>query len=97
MLNAVLEKPRLNAYSDQWGRNAYRRPPLAERFHYCGYDILPKRQGSNWCAGIYPTRSDLPLLPRSTLDILRPHMQDVVDEANRATDRALERVPAKVA
>jgi hypothetical protein len=68
---------------------------MAERFHYRGYDILPKRQWSNWCVGIYPTRAELPLLPRSTLDILRPHIQDAVDEAKRAIDRALE--PAKVA
>jgi hypothetical protein len=70
---------------------------MAERFHYRGYDIMPKHHWSSWCVGIFPTRSDLPLLPRSTLDILRSHLQDAVDEAKRAIDRALEDLPAKVA
>ena len=70
---------------------------MAERFYYRGYDILPKRQWPNWCVGIYPTRAELPFLPRSTLDILRPHLRDVIDEAKRSIDRALEGVPAKVA
>jgi hypothetical protein len=70
---------------------------MSERFHYCGYDIMPKRQWSSWCVGIYPTRADLPLLPRSTLDILRPDAKDAVDEAKLAIDRALENSPAKVA
>ena len=70
---------------------------MAERFHYRGYDILPMRQWSNWCVSIYPTRAELPFLPRSTLDILRPHIQDAVDEAKRSIDRALEAAPAKVA
>ena len=72
-------------------------PPMAQRSQYRGYDVLPKRQWSSWCVGIYPTRPDLPLLPRSTLDILRPHVQDAVDEVKRAIDRALEKLPAKVA
>jgi hypothetical protein len=66
---------------------------MAERFQYRGYDILPKRQWANWCVGIYPIRADLPLLLRSTLDILRPHLQDVVGEAKRTIDRALEALP----
>ena len=32
-----------------------------------------------------------------TLDILRPHLQDAIDEAKQAIDRALEELPAKVA
>jgi hypothetical protein len=68
-----------------------------ERSHYRGYDILPQRQWSSWCVGIYPTRADLPLLNLSTLDILRPHKQDVIDAAKQAIDGALEFIPAKVA
>jgi hypothetical protein len=63
-----------------------------EHCHYRGYDILPKRQWSSWCVGIYPTRADLPLLPRSVLHILASHKQDALDEAKKTIDRALERV-----
>jgi hypothetical protein len=28
--------------------------------HYRGYDIVPTRQWSSWCVGVYPTRADLP-------------------------------------
>jgi len=70
---------------------------MEKRSHYRGYDISPKRQWSSWCVGIYPTRADLPFLTRSTLDILRPQVQDAVDEAKRAIDRALEPLTTKVA
>ncbi len=70
---------------------------MAERFHYRGYDILPMRQWSNWCVSIYPTRAELPFLPRSTLDILRPQVEDALGEAKNAIDRVLEDLPAKVA
>ena len=51
----------------------------------------------NWCVSIYPTHAELPFVSRSTLDILRPHLQDAIDEAKQAIDRALEDLPAKVA
>ncbi len=70
---------------------------MAERFHYRGYDILPMRQWSNWCVSIYPTRAELPFLPRSTLDILRPQVEDALGEAKNAIDQVLEDLPAKVA
>ena len=71
---------------------------MAERFPYRGYDILPSRQWSNWCVSIYPTHPELPFVSRSTLDILRPHLQDAINEAKIAIDRALEdNLPAKVA
>jgi hypothetical protein len=31
---------------------------------YRGYDIVPTRQWSSWCVGVYPTRADLPLFSR---------------------------------
>jgi hypothetical protein len=66
---------------------------MSKHWCYRGYDILPKRHWSSWCVGIYRTRADLPLLPRSTLDILRPHVQDAVAGAKHAVDRALEDLP----
>ena len=41
-----------------------------ETRRYRGYDIVPMRQWSQWCVGIYPTRADLPILTRSTLSNL---------------------------
>ena len=41
-----------------------------EHSRYRGYKIRLQRQWSSWCAGIYPTRADLPLLARSILDTL---------------------------
>ena len=39
-------------------------------FQYRGYEIVPRRQWSQWCVSVYPTRSDLPILSRSTLNTL---------------------------
>jgi hypothetical protein len=61
-----------------------------ETCHYRGYDILPERHWSSWCVDIYPTRSDLPLLPRSTLDTLAPRKKEALDEAKQTIDRALD-------
>ena len=33
---------------------------MATTRQYRGYDIVPMRQWSQWCVGIYPTRADLP-------------------------------------
>jgi hypothetical protein len=62
-----------------------------ETCHYRGYDILPQRQWSSWCVGIYPTRADLPLLPRSTLQTLASRKQDALAEARETIDRVLLR------
>ena len=43
---------------------------MATTRQYRGYDIVPMRQWSQWCVGIYPTRADLPILARSTLSNL---------------------------
>ena len=63
-----------------------------ERRHYRGYEIVPQRQWSSWCAGIYPTRPDLPLLPRSTLENLAGRKEDAVVEAKQAIDQILEQL-----
>ena len=59
---------------------------------YRGYDIVPKRQWSSWCVGVYPTRADLPLLTRSTLRTLASRKEDAVAEAKQSIDRVLSRL-----
>jgi hypothetical protein len=56
---------------------------------YRGYDIVPRRQWSQWCVSVYPTRSDLPILSRSTLRSLTPRKEEAVREARKRIDRAL--------
>jgi hypothetical protein len=60
-----------------------------ETRRYRGYDIVPKRQWSSWCVGVYPTRADLPLMSRSTLRTLAPRKEDAVAEAKQSIDRIL--------
>jgi hypothetical protein len=70
-----------------------------DRCHYRGYDIVPQWQWSSWCAGIYPTRADLPLLPRSTLETLAEQKEEALAEAMRAIDQILAQlgyVPASI-
>jgi hypothetical protein len=61
----------------------------AQISQYRGYDIIPTRQWSSWCAGIYPTRADLPILPRSTLSVLVSRKADAIAEAKRTIDQIL--------
>ena len=56
---------------------------------YRGYDIVPRRQWSQWCVSVYPTRSDLPILSRSTLRSLAPRKEEAVEEARKRIDRVL--------
>ena len=60
-----------------------------DRLHYRGYEIVPQRQWSSWCTGIYPTRADLPLLPRSTLETLAGRKEEAIAEARQAIDQIL--------
>jgi hypothetical protein len=60
-----------------------------DRCHYRGYEIIPQWQWSSWCAGIYPTRADLPLVPRSTLETLTEQKDEALAEARRAIDQIL--------
>jgi hypothetical protein len=59
---------------------------------YRGYDIVPMRQWSQWCVGIYPTSADLPILARSTLSTMSPKKEVAVEEAKQKIDRILERL-----
>jgi hypothetical protein len=63
----------------------------AETYQYRGYDIVPMRQWSSWCTAIYPTRSDLPILPRSTLSTLALRKEDALTEAKQSIDQLLAR------
>ena len=67
------------------------RPQIAttETWQYRGYDIVPIRQWSQWCVGMYPTRADLPMLTRSTLSTLAARKEDAVAEAKQKIDRIL--------
>jgi hypothetical protein len=59
---------------------------------YRGYEIVPMRQWSQWCVGIYPTRSDLPILARSTLSTLAPRKEVAVEEAKQKIDGILAKL-----
>ncbi len=63
-----------------------------ETYRYRGYDIVPIWQWSSWCTGVYPTRADLPILPRSTLNTLASAKEDAVTEAKKNIDRFLLRL-----
>jgi hypothetical protein len=64
---------------------------MATTHTYCyrGYEIVPTRHWANWCASIYPTRADLPLISRSTLRTLAPRKEQAVAEAKQKIDRVL--------
>jgi hypothetical protein len=59
---------------------------ITESFHYRGYEIVPRRQ---WCASVYPTRSDLPLLLRITLRTMANRKEDALAKAKQRIDREL--------
>ena len=63
-----------------------------ETNRYRGYDIVPMRQWSQWCVGIYPTRADLPIPPRSTLSTMAARKDVAVEEAKQKIDRILARL-----
>ena len=63
-----------------------------ETSRYRGYQIVPMRQWSSWCVGVYPTRADLPILTRSTLRTLAPRKADAVADAKQTIDRILSRL-----
>jgi hypothetical protein len=66
----------------------------AEVCKYRGYEIMPHRQWSQWCASVYATRPDLPLLTSSTLRTLAPRKEEAVAEAKHRIDGILSRLDA---
>jgi hypothetical protein len=60
-----------------------------ETYKYRGYEIVPMWQWSSWCAGVYATRADLPLLTRSTLATMADEKAGAVAEAKHRIDRLL--------
>ncbi len=64
---------------------------MPQTYRYRGYEIVPTRQWASWCANIYATRPDLPLLTRSTLRTLAPRKEDAVSEAQATIDQLLSR------
>jgi hypothetical protein len=60
-----------------------------EAFSYRGYEVIPRREWSQWCVHVYPMRSDLPLLPVSTLSMLMPRKAEAVAEAKKRIDGLL--------
>lgn len=60
-----------------------------EYYRYRGYQIEPRRERSNWCVSISPTRSNLPILPQSTLHILTPQKDEALADAKHRIDHVL--------
>jgi hypothetical protein len=60
-----------------------------ETYKYRGYEIVPMWQWSSWCAGVYATRADLPLLTRSTLTTMADDKEEAVAEAKHCIDGLL--------
>ena len=61
---------------------------------YRGYEIVPRREWSEWCASVYPTRPDLPILSRSTLRTLKPRKEQAVAAAKKRIDQLLSELSA---
>jgi hypothetical protein len=60
--------------------------------HYRGYDIVPRREWSEWCVSVCPTRPDLPILSQSTLHIMAEAKEDALAEAKQCIDGLLSRL-----
>ena len=54
---------------------------MSESCRYRGYEIVLRREWSQWCASVYPTRPDLPIMVRSTLRTLMPRKDEALAEA----------------
>ncbi len=62
---------------------------MMETCRYRGYEIVPRRHRSQWCVSVYPLRSDLPILSRSTLRSLMPRKDEAIEAARQRIDRLL--------
>ena len=57
-----------------------------ETYRYRGYEIVPMWQWSSWCAGVYSTRADLPIMTQSTLATLAGEKEEAIAEAKHRID-----------
>jgi hypothetical protein len=64
-----------------------------ETCRYRGYEIVPRREWSQWCVSVSPTRPDLPILSRFTLSILMPRKEEALAEARKRIDSVLSNPP----
>jgi len=60
-----------------------------DRSQYRGYEIHLRREWSNWCASIHPTRADLPILAQSPLRTLSLTKEDALVAAKCNIDETL--------
>ena len=67
------------------------------RSEYRGYDIELRREWSNWCARVHPTRADLPILAQSPLRTLSLNKVDALAAAKANIDEALVELEKNVA
>ena len=65
--------------------------PEHKSSRYRGYDIVLQRQWSQWCASVFPTRAELPLVSTSALQMLGPRKAEALAEARQRIDRVLGR------
>jgi len=69
----------------------------SDRSQYRGYDVQLRREWSNWCASVHPTRADLPILAQSPLLTLSLHKDEALAAAKRKIDEALGETEQNVA
>ena len=67
------------------------------RSQYRGYEIQLRREWSNWCASVHPTRDDLPILAQSPLRTLSLTKEDALATAKHNIDEALGDLKKNVA
>jgi len=69
----------------------------SDQSQYRGYEIQLRREWSNWCASVHPTRDDLPILAQSPLRTLSLTKEDALAAAKHNIDEALGDVKKDVA
>ena len=77
--------------------NELARQPAGDRPEYRGYEIRLRREWSNWCAAVHPTRADLPMLTQSPLLTLSLNRDEALAAAKRNIDEALGDLAQNVA
>jgi len=71
--------------------------PSSDRPQYRGYEIQLRREWSNWCAAVHPTRADLPMLTQSPLLTLSLNPDEALSAAKHNIDEALGGLEKNVA